>query len=88
MVATKKIETPFLQGATWKRQRVMGTSYSWGDSNWAEKKNFAQWKQSAIGIISLGRWWIPQHWTLLEFTGHSAGPSCSGCAFAKKGWIR
>jgi len=28
-VATKKMEIPFLQGATWIRRGVTGTSYSW-----------------------------------------------------------
>lgn len=28
----KEIMTPFLQGVTWKRWEVMGTSYSWGYS--------------------------------------------------------
>lgn len=28
------------------------------------KVNFSQWEQSASGIISPGKCWIPQHWTL------------------------
>jgi len=31
------------------------------------EENFWQWEQSAIGIISPRKWWIPQHWTLLGF---------------------
>ena len=46
----------------------MGTSYSWGDSDWTQEENFSQWEQSVIGIISPGKWWIPQHWTLLRFS--------------------
>ncbi|GAB0196100.1 mitochondrial enolase superfamily member 1 [Grus japonensis] len=39
-VATKKMETPFLQGVTWKRRGIMGTS--WGDSSWTQEDNFSQ----------------------------------------------
>jgi len=45
----------------------MGTSYSWGNSSWTQEENFSQWEQSAIGIISPGKWWIPQYWTLQGF---------------------
>ena len=46
----------------------MGTSYSWGDSDWTQEKNISQWELAAIGIISPGKWWIPQYWTLLRFS--------------------
>ena len=66
-MATKKMETPVLQGVTWKRWAVMRTSYSWGDSDWTQEENFSR-EQSVIGIISPGKWLILQHWTLLTFS--------------------
>lgn len=41
-----KMETPFLQRATWKRGRAMGRNSSWGDSSWTQKEFFSQWEQS------------------------------------------
>ena len=49
----KKVGTCFLQGVTWKRHRVMDTSYFWGDSGWTQGHYFSQQDQSTIGIISI-----------------------------------
>jgi len=43
-------------GIHMEKTRVMGTSYSWGDSNWAQEEKFSQSERSAIGIISPGKW--------------------------------
>lgn len=34
------METPFLQGVTWNRQGVLGTSNSWEDSSWTQEQFF------------------------------------------------
>lgn len=33
---------------------MIGTSYYWGLSNWAQDKNFSKFEESALGIISQG----------------------------------
>ena len=33
---------PFLQGVTWIRRGLTGTSYFWGDSDWAQEEHFSQ----------------------------------------------
>ncbi|XP_051492142.1 protein POLR1D isoform X2 [Apus apus] len=48
-VATKKMETPYLQGVTWERQGVMGASYSWGDPDWTPEENFSLLKCPLAG---------------------------------------
>ena len=47
-VVTKKMETPFSQGVTWRGQGGMDTSCSWGDSDWTQEGNFSQWGQSPL----------------------------------------
>lgn len=58
-----------------KKTKSNGTGYSWGDSIWAQEENFLQRGQSAFGIISPGKRWSPQHWTLLMFSWTRTGPS-------------
>lgn len=55
---------------------------------WTQEGSFSLWEQPATGIISQGKWWIPQRWILLRC-------SCTGCwailsrpRFAKKGRTR
>lgn len=62
------MESPFLQGDTWRRRGVTGISYSWRDSDQTQEEKISQWEQSAIGIISPGGCWIPQLWALLRFS--------------------
>lgn len=81
---TGRMET--VQRVTGKRQRVMGTSHPWGDPKWTPGDNFSQWEQWAIGIISPGKWWNPQHGA--QFSEKGLGPSCLDCAFAKEHWAR
>lgn len=49
-----QMKTAFLPIVMWKRRRLMGTSYSMGDSDWTGGKGCSQWKQSAIGISNTG----------------------------------
>jgi len=35
----------FLQEVTWKRGAVMGTDYSWRDSDWTQEDSFSQSNQ-------------------------------------------
>lgn len=41
-VATNERKNPFLKWVTWKRWQMMGTSYSYRDSNWTQEANFSQ----------------------------------------------
>lgn len=45
-------------------------------------------KFSTIGIISPGKWWLPQCWTLWDSAAQGPGPSCFNCDFAKKSCVR
>lgn len=42
-----------LQGVTWERRGVMGTSDIWGDFSWKQMDKFPQGEQSATGIFSV-----------------------------------
>lgn len=86
-VPEKNVET-FFQGVTWKRREVMSASCSWGDSGWTHEENFSQWKQSAIRIILMDKWWIGQHWILLRCNWRGCWGILSKQCFAKKRWTR
>ena len=45
---------------------TVGTSNSWGDSDWTQKENFSPLERSAIGIMSPGKRWIPQQRMLFK----------------------
>lgn len=67
-----------------EKPRGNGTTYLWGDSAWTQEGHFSPWEESALGIISLGKCWLPN-------IGHFwdvAGPACLGRTFASKGATR
>lgn len=63
-MSTEKVETAFLLGITWEDEGLEIQVTPGEDSDCTQEKNFSQLGQSSVGVIFLGKWWIPQHWTL------------------------
>lgn len=84
----KKMEIPFVQGVPWRRWRVMGKNYFWGDSRWAQEANYSKRVQSSTEKISPGKRWIPQCQILKIQQEKELGQCCLDRAFAKKHWSR
>lgn len=59
------MEAPFSQGDPWKN-RDNKCKLLLGTFSLSTRGEFSQWEQSAFGIMSPRKWWIPQHWTHLR----------------------
>lgn len=83
-VATRKMEIPFF---TRNHKQTRGYGYKlllgrfWLDRK--RKKN-CQLKQSALGIIFAGKWWIPQGWIILIFSRTDYWAIFSGLRFCQE----
>lgn len=58
------METAFLLGITWEDEGLEIQVTPGKDSDCTQEKKCSQLGQSSVGIIFLGKWWIPQHWAL------------------------